>query len=467
MLSEEPTLPACRLAHLIGKPSAYWTVDDLVRVVTERRVSLLSLMHIGGDGWLKTLDFVPRNEKHLRDVLEGGERADGSSLFPGHGIPTASSDILLRPRLSSAFLDPFSPRPSLVLLCSHHRPDGAWLPQSPDTIVRRAEARVAERLGVQLMALGEVEFFLAKRRSESDIYGADDRGYHATAPFVFGESLRRQALGIAGDMGLPVKYAHSEVGYIEPDGHDDRIWEQHEIELSLTPLAEAAEAVALIQWVLRNLAHASGMLCSFAPILRKGHAGSGLHIHFSPMRGGRHLAGLSPDGDLEDAARWLIAGMVAYGDALMAFGNRVEGSFVRLGQGKEAPSRVSWGAFDRMALVRLPVVARDAKGLTRTPPTIEFRLPDGSAHPHLLLAAVAQAMVAGHSLADLDARLERTRSEAVEKNPDAAVRVPTNAEEVAAALEARREVFEAEGVFPPGVIDHLLGSLSASREIGL
>ena len=467
MLNEEPTLPACRLARLIGKPSAYWSVDDLVRVVTERHVSLLSLMHIGGDGWLKTLDFVPRNEKHLRDVLEGGERADGSSLFPGQGIPTESSDILLRPRLASAFLDPFSPRPSLALLCSHHRPDGDPLPQSPDTIVRRAEARVAERLGVQMLALGEVEFFLAKRRTESDIYGADDRGYHATAPFVFGESLRRRALAIAGDMGLPVKYAHSEVGYIEPDGQDERIWEQHEIELSLTPLADAAEAVALIQWVLRNLAHASGMLCSFEPILRKGHAGSGLHLHFSPTRDGRHLAGLSPEGELEDAARWLIAGLVSHGDALMAFGNRVEGSFVRLGQGKEAPSRVSWGPFDRKALIRLPVVARDAKGLSRTPPTIEFRLPDGSAHPHLLMAAVAQAMVQGRLVGNLDALLERTRSEAVERHPDAAVRVPTSAREVAAALEARRAVFEADGVFPPGVIDALLSTLSPSREIGL
>ena len=45
---------------------------------------------------------------NLRDILEGGERADGSSLFRGLGLHGAS-DILLRPRLETAFLDPFSP----------------------------------------------------------------------------------------------------------------------------------------------------------------------------------------------------------------------------------------------------------------------------------------------------------------------------------------------------------------------
>ena len=38
----------------------------------------------------------------------GGERADGSSIFAGTGIRAGASDILLRPRVESAFLDPFS-----------------------------------------------------------------------------------------------------------------------------------------------------------------------------------------------------------------------------------------------------------------------------------------------------------------------------------------------------------------------
>ena len=60
------------------------------------------------------------------------------------------------------------------------------------------------------------------------------------------------------EMGMPVKYGHSEVGYIQPEEEDARIWEQHEIEMQLQPLTQAADAVLLTQWVLRNLAHKSG-----------------------------------------------------------------------------------------------------------------------------------------------------------------------------------------------------------------
>ena len=86
-----------RLERWIGRPATRWGIDDLVRVFHERQLQLLALMHVGGDGELKTLDFAPRNVDHLRRVLETGERADGSSLFPGLGITSSASDVFLRP----------------------------------------------------------------------------------------------------------------------------------------------------------------------------------------------------------------------------------------------------------------------------------------------------------------------------------------------------------------------------------
>ena len=253
---EDLTLwPACRLERLIGKPSTEWTVDDLVAVVGRLGIRLVSLMHVGGDGWLKTLDFVPGDQAHLRDVLSFGERADGSSLFGAMGIPVTASDVVLRPRLSTAFVDPFASYPTLVVFCAHIGRDGAPLPESPDTILRRSFARLQTELGVELQALGEIEFFLGKRPDENDIYGSTERGYHASSPFVFGEPLRRRAMVMLSEIGIPVKYGHSEVGYIQPDEVDARIWEQHEIELALEPLPQAADSVLVAQWLLRNLAH--------------------------------------------------------------------------------------------------------------------------------------------------------------------------------------------------------------------
>lgn len=449
--------PACRLARLIGKPSDGWTVDDLVGIVGRLGIRLVSLMHVGGDGWLKTLDFVPRDQVHLREVLSFGERADGSSLFGAMGIPVTASDVVLRPRLSTAFVDPFASYPTLVLFCAHYGRDGALLPESPDTIVRKAFARLQAELGVELQALGEIEFFLGKRPDETDIYGATERGYHASSPFVFGEPLRRRAMVMLSEIGIPVKYGHSEVGYIQPDEVDARIWEQHEIELSLQPLPQAADSVLVAQWLLRNLAHKAGWRCSFDPILRKGHAGSGLHFHLSPVVGGLHQKHSTPDLKLDGVSRWLIAGLAQNAGALMAFGNRASNSFVRLLQAKEAPSTVTWGHYNRRALIRLPIVATDGNGQSVSPETVEFRLPDGSAHPHLLLAGIAQTMVAGKSVEKIDDLLEHTW--ALTKKGSIAEPVPRSFQEVADRLAEHRATFEAGGIFPAQVIDRTIDAL--------
>lgn len=457
----EGTLPAGRLQRLLGKASSAWTAQDLVALYRDQRLRLLSLMHVGGDGWLKTLDFVPRSDEHLYDVLVGGERADGSSLFAGMGIRPGRSDILLRPRIASAFLDPFAEQPSLVVLCSHAGRDQRPLPESPDTILRRACAMLQDELDLQMLALGEVEYFLGKRSAERDIYGASDRGYHASSPFVFGESLRREAMCILAEIGVPVKYGHSEVGYIQAAETEGVLWEQHEIELALAPLPAAAEAVVLTQWVLRNLAHRQNMLCSFDPIMRRGHAGSGLHFHFSPTRQGQHLGCRDADGQLHEPARWLIGGLVQLGGALMAFGNRVPGSLVRLNQAKEAPSGIAWGESDRSALVRLPILATNEQGEPMTAPTIEFRLPDGSAHPHLLLAGVAQSTLQGRETADLEGLIEATAS-ARSGGPDRSrvTALPVSMLEIAEDLQRQRGCFERHGVFPPHVIDAVASELS-------
>ena len=75
------TFPAGLVERILGKPPSEWTEGDLVDLVSDRGIRLIGLMHVGGDGWLKTLDFVPRGLSHLKDILSGGERADGSSLF--------------------------------------------------------------------------------------------------------------------------------------------------------------------------------------------------------------------------------------------------------------------------------------------------------------------------------------------------------------------------------------------------
>jgi glutamine synthetase len=173
----------------------------------------------------------------------------------------------------------------------------------------------------------------------------------------------------------------------------------------------------------------------------------------APTRDGKPQPIKNPDGSLSEPARWLIGGLVQMGGALMAFGNRVADSFVRLKQGKEAPNAIVWGEYDRLALIRLPVVSMDGQGRTVGHPTIEFRLPDGSGLPHLLLAGAALAMLRGRDTEGLDDLLERTSTAHVGEPSAATPRVPRNFVEVADAVAACRDTLELGGTFPSDLID--------------
>jgi glutamine synthetase len=145
----------------------------------------------------------------------------------------------------------------------------------------------------------------------------------------------------------------------------------------------------------------------------------------------------------------------------MAFGNRSPDSFTRLRQGREVPRGVTWGASDRRALVRLPALPDGGDGAMAITPTIEFRLPDGSAHPHLALAAAAQAMVLGRRMSDLEDLLARTEA-GREPPPADAAPLPTSRAEIGNALARDRAAFEAGGVFPPPLLDRLIADLSGA-----
>lgn len=456
----KPTVfPAARLQRLLGKEPHQWTVDDLVRVVDEEEIHLVTLMHVGGDGSLKAVDFVPRSREHLAEILAHGERADGSSIF--EGLPTGASDILLRPRLETAFLNPFAPFRSLAILCAHLDRKGRPLPESPDTIVRRAYQRVSDELGLDYYALGEVEYFLGRPAGDADAERPRDRGYHATSPFVAGEAMRRRALRHLADMGVPIKYAHAEVGLIDARKDQGRVWEQHEIELGLAPLPEAADAIVLTRWLLLNLAQEEGLSCRFDPIMKEGYAGSGLHIHSLPRSSVASAAAFLKDGSVGPSGRWLIGGLVQLAPALMAFGNREASSFVRLLQAKETPVAITWGAYNRKALIRLPLMAPGVRPGEAWPPTIEFRLPDGSALPHLLLAGMAQALVAGHATPDLETLLARTCTHDADIDVASMPQLPRDAEGVGAALAQARPALEAGGVFPASILEARMGALGA------
>ena len=458
------------LVRLLQKPAHTFTVDDLVRAVEELELRQVNLRYVGGDGRLKTIAFPINSREHLVGVLTRGERVDGSSIFPG--AATEASDVYIVPRHRTAFLNPFGERTSLDLLCSFYDQEGQPLAHAREQVVRRASDALVRDTGMVLEAFGELEYYLVDE-PEKVFPVEEERGYQESAPFSKGQLVREQVLGHLVAMGIPLKYAHGEVGNIL---EEERQLVQHEIELWPLPIEQAADALVMAKWVVRQVAHAHGLEVTFAPSVSPDGAGSGLHVHSRLVRD--DTSAIVDDDGLTDTGRRLIAGYLTHAKALTAFGNTVPTSYLRFTDGDESPEGICWGETDRTGLVRVPLawvgdvlpdmIAHANPGTPESdvpshepavhPQTIELRLGDGSADVHLLLAGMAVAARMG--LAD-DGALKKADRLNTDKHRRFE-QLPTSCEESADELDDKRKVFEADGVFPAELIDQVLGELRAA-----
>ena len=120
------------LVKYLNKPSKDFTKSDIIRFIENNGIEMINFRYVGGDGRLKTLNFIINSKKHLDTLLSSGERVDGSSLFSY--VETGSSDLYVVPRFRSAFKNPFNEIPTLDIMCSYLNKDGMPLASSPEYI---------------------------------------------------------------------------------------------------------------------------------------------------------------------------------------------------------------------------------------------------------------------------------------------------------------------------------------------
>ncbi len=468
-----------KVVQFLGKPAEEFTKQDLIKFIEDREIEMVNFRYVGGDGRLKTLNFVITNKAQLDRLLSMGERVDGSSLLPY--IDTASSDLYVVPRYKTAYVNPFSPIPTLDILCSYYTNEGIRLPSSPENIVNKAHEALKNSTGLTLEAMGELEYYVLYKRQQ--LYPTTaQRGYHESAPFYKWEGLRCEAMQAIAQAGGKIKYGHSEVGHIREEDHE---MEQHEIEFLPAPIEDAADQIVIAKWMLRMIGYKYGVTISLAPKILAGHAGSGLHIHTRLVKDGKNM--MIEESRLSNIAKKAIAGYLTLAPSLTAFGNTVPTSYLRLVPHQEAPTNICWGDRNRSVLVRVPLgwlnvhnMVRDAnpqdKGESSEfmdSQTVEFRCPDGSANIHLLLAGLAVAtrygleMEGALELADklyVDINIfSPEQSRVQERLPQ----LPSSCWESAESLLRDREVYQRDGVFSTIVIDEIVKKLKAYNDKGL
>jgi len=467
------------LSMILNKPAKDFQREDLLKVMIQNQIERITFHYIALDGRLKELKLPAFDRNRADRILAEGERVDGSSLFHGM-VETSLSDLYVVPEYRTAFFNPFD-KGSLDFVCRYLTQDGERAPFTPDNILYNAASLLRENSGLDLYALGELEFYLISPRGEN-LFGREaQQGYHEASPFVKRGDILTEIVRHITRITHAVKYAHSEVGAIdqiesELDEIDGKRAEQMEVEFLPRPIEEMADDLVIARWVIRNVAYKHGCIATFAPKIEEGAAGNGQHFHLQLMKEGKNIME-GPDGRLSEPALRLVGGLCEYADSLTAFGNTVASSYLRLVPNQEAPTKIFWSGLNRSALIRVPLAWSEVKNIARIintqeesepvafkkSKTVELRSADGSALIHMLLAGVSLAAEWGFRdvrSIELANKLYVTgRNRADNGVLDSFSDLPANCLESSKILLEKRKLYEGSGIFPSEVIDYVAGIL--------
>ena len=438
--------------------------EDVAKFVSEKGIKILNLCHIPEDGRLKTLSFSATNGNRVHEILEFGERVDGSNLFSF--IDPDRSDIYIKPKIGRAFINPFSKLPTLNVLCEYLDEHGKPLDVAPKSVLERVEEKLRSSTGIFLKALAELEFYMiSKYENETPFLGAPDKNYHESTPFAKFEDLRNDVLATLASVGIATKYGHSEVGRVF--GKGDTFMEQQEVEFLPQNLVEMAETIAIAKWVIRNVCAKYGVSVSFSPKIALEHVGNGMHIHLCALKNGENVIA-NPNGTLSTHALKMIGGILKFAPSLAAFGNTTPVSYLRFISRKESPMHICWSARNRLALIRIPLwwsFIKKGGGVYNLRETFEYRGPDPFADAYLLFAGIVvavnyglenpgEALKIAENLYIEGGRVKRKRFKVL----------PHSCSDSAKKLRKDRRFYEANGVFPKKLIDKTIEKLKAYKD---
>jgi glutamine synthetase len=438
--------------------------DAILKFIIENNIKILNLCHIPEEGRLKTLSFSTSNKDRVREILEFGERVDGSSLFSF--IDPAKSDIYVSPHVGKAFVDPFAILPTLNILCDYLDENGKPLVIAPQNVLRRAEEKLRSSSDIALRALAELEFYIiAEKQTEMLFPGSPDKNYHESSPFAKFEYIQNEVLATLDGIGVPTKYGHGEVGCAE--GSDGKIWEQHEIEFAPDNLSDMADAIAVSKWAVRNVCLRHGVSVSFAPKIDLNHAGSGMHIHMCALRDGRNIVA-NKEGDPSIEALSMIGGLLKFAPSLAAFGNPTPISYLRFIARSESPMNICWSARNRLALIRIPLWWKFKKKISKSEScreTFEYRASDAFASAYLLFAGLAIAANYGLENSRESLKIaENLHADPARLEEKQFSVLPRSCAEAARNLAKARKYYEVGEVFPRPLIDETISKLNSYKD---
>ncbi len=442
---------------------------EVVNLIRERDIQVVDLRFCDLPGLWQ--HFTVASGDVTEEAFAEGFGFDGSSIRGFQQIQ--ESDMILFPDPTTAFEDPFTKVPTMVLICDVGDPvTGEPYSRDPRYVARKAEKYLNSTGMADTAYVGpEPEFFIFddvrfdqtynqgyyfvdsaeghwnSGREENPNLGYKPRykeGYFPVPPMDSLHDIRTEMMLTLIEAGVDVEVHHHEVA----------TGGQCEIDLRFDSLLTMGDKFLKFKYITKNVARRYGKTVTFMPKPIFMDNGSGMHCHQSLWKEGRNIfykAGTYAD--LSEAAVHYIGGILKHAPALLAFCACSTNSFRRLVPGYEAPINLVYSQRNRSACVRIPAYSRSEKAKR-----IEFRSPDPTANGYLAFAAMLMAGLDGIQNKILPP--DPIDKDLYDLPPEDATEVellPGSLAEVLDALEADHEFLLKGDVFTKDLIEMWIG----------
>ena len=441
------------------------TPDDVLKAITDHQVRIVDVRFTDLPGIWQHFS-VPADGLD-EDTFNEGIGFDGSSIRGFQEIQ--ESDMLVIPDPESAFLDPFTAVPTLVLICNVRDPvTGQSYTRDARYIAQKAEAYLRNSgLGETAYFGPEAEFFIFNdirygQDTNFSFYHIDSEeahwnagteqepnlghkprpkeGYFPVPPTDSLQDIRSEMVLTMMDLGIEVEAHHHEV---VTGG-------QGEIDMRFTSLTRMADFLMMYKYVVKNVARSYGMTATFMPKPLFEDNGSGMHVHQSVWKGDTNLFFSDKDyAGLSEFGRYYTGGLLKHAPALLAFCAPTVNSYRRLVPGYEAPINLVYSQRNRSACCRIPMYSPSPKAKR-----VEFRTPDPSCNGYLAFSAMLMAGLDGiqNKISPGDP-IDKNLYDLPPEEAKAVKSVPGSLEEALDALEEDHEFLLKGDVFTQDAID--------------
>jgi glutamine synthetase len=382
------------------------TYKDLIKLIKEKGVEFIDLKFTDLPGLLQ--HFTIPVKEFSEELFIDGIGFDGSSIRGFQSID--ESDMLLKPDMNTAFIDPFADDITLSFICNVKDPITLKIySRDPRSIAQKAE-RFLATIGIADTAYfgPEAEFYIFDDVRFDQTYnqgfyyidsqegfwnsGKDEKpnlgykprykeGYFPVPPMDSFQNLRSKMVKVMLAIGVEAEVHHHEVA----------TGGQAEIDMKYNTLVNIADSLMKYKYVIKNVAHRYKKTVTFMPKPIFMDNGSGMHVHQSLWKNGRNLFyERGRYGEISRLAEYYIGGLIYHAPSLLAFCAPTTNSYRRLVPGYEAPINLIYSQRNRSACVRIPMYSGSEKAKR-----IELRFPDPSCNPYLAFAAMLMAGIDG------------------------------------------------------------------------